>query len=50
MKRNRSSVTGLAVFAAALALPVAVAVVRRLRSGDYTNSPEFRAIVGDYLI
>jgi hypothetical protein len=25
-------------------------VVRRLRSGDYTNSPEFRAIVGDYLI
>ena len=50
MKRNRASVTGLAVVTAALALPVAVAVLRRLRSDDYTTSAEFRAIVGDYLI
>ena len=50
MKRNRSGVTGLAVIAAALALPVAWTVARRLRAGNYTTSPEFRAIVGDYLI
>jgi hypothetical protein len=50
MKRNRSGVTGLAVIAAALALPLALTLLRRMRDGDYTTSPEFRAIVGDYLI
>ena len=50
MKHNNSRFTGLAVVAAALAVPVAVTMLLRLRSGDYTTSPEFRAIVGDYLI
>jgi hypothetical protein len=50
MKRNRSGITGLAVIAAALALPVALTVMRRMRVGNYTKSPEYRAIVGDYLI
>jgi hypothetical protein len=37
------------VIAAAVVLPVAVSVYRRGR-GDYTRSPEFRALVGDFLI
>ena len=50
MKRSKTRFTGLAVIAAVLALPIAVSMLLRLRSGDYTTSPEFRAIVGDYLI
>ena len=38
-----------AVFAAAVAVPVAVAY-RRSRPSDYTRSREFKALVGDYLI
>ena len=48
MKRHRGGF-GLALLAAAVALPVVVSVYRR-RPGDYTRSPEFRALVGDYLI
>jgi hypothetical protein len=49
MRPTRSDIARLAVIAAALALPLAVTALRRGR-GDYTKSPEFRAITGDYLI
>jgi hypothetical protein len=50
MNRHRTGIAGLAVIAAAVALPVVVSAYRRGRFGDYTRSPEFRALVGDYLI
>ena len=50
MKRHRGGIAGLAVIAAAVALPVVVTAYKRSRSGDYTRTAEFRAIVGDYLI
>jgi hypothetical protein len=50
VRRHRSGITGWAVIAAAVVLPVAVSVYRRGRLADYTRSPEFRAIVGDFLI
>ena len=50
MKRNRSGITSFAVIAAAVVLPVALSAYRRGRYGDYTRSPEFRALVGDFLI
>ena len=49
MRPTRTDIARLAVIAAALALPIAVTALRRGR-GDYTKSPEFRAIAGDYLI
>jgi hypothetical protein len=49
MKRHRSGIAGLAVLAAVAALPVVVSAIRRSR-GDYTKSPEFRALIGDFLI
>ena len=48
MKRHRGGL-GLAVIAAAVMVPVVVSAYRR-RPGDYTRSPAFRAIVGDFLI
>ena len=48
MKRHRGGL-GQAVIAAAVMLPVDVSAYRR-RPGDYPRSPEFRAIVGDFLI
>jgi hypothetical protein len=48
VKRHRGGL-GLAVIAAAVVLPVVVSAYRR-RAGDYTRLPEFRAIVGDYLM
>lgn len=39
-----------AVFAAAVAVPVAVSAYRLSRPADYTRSREFKALVGDYLI
>ena len=50
MKRHRSGITSFAVIAAAVVLPVALTAYRRGRYGDYTRSPEFRALVGDFLI
>ena len=50
MRRHRSGITGLAVIAAAVVLPVALSAYRRGRMGDYTRSPEFRALVGDFLL
>jgi hypothetical protein len=50
VRRHRGGIAGLAVIAAAVALPVMVSAYRRARYGDYTSSPEFRALVGDYLI
>ena len=49
MRPTRTDMTRLAVIAAALALPIALTALRRGR-GNYTTSPEFRAITGDYLI
>ncbi len=49
MKRHRSGIAGLAVLAAFAALPVVLSAYRRGRR-DYTKTPEFRALVGDYLI
>lgn len=49
MKRHHAGIARLAVIAAAVALPVVVSAYRRGR-GDYTKSPEFRALVGDFLI
>jgi len=50
VKRNRSGITSFAVIAAAVMLPVALSAYRRGRFADYTRSPEFRALVGDFLI
>ena len=50
MKRHRGGIAGLAVLAAAVAVPVMFSAYRRNRCGDYTRAAEFRAIVGDYLI
>ncbi len=49
MKRHRNGIAGLAVLAAVAALPLVVTAYRRGR-GNYTKTPEFRALVGDYLI
>ena len=49
MKRHRTGIAGLAVLAAVAAVPVVLTALRRGR-GNYTTSPEFRALVGDYLI
>ena len=46
--RRRPRGLGLIVLAAVV-VPVAVTAYRR-RPTDYTRCPEFRAIVGDYLI
>lgn len=48
MKRQ-PSIARLAIVAA-LAMPVVLSAYRRGRRRDYTRSPEFRAIVGDFLI
>lgn len=50
MKRHRSGITGLAMIAAAVVVPVALSAYRRGRMGDYTRSPQFRALVGDFLL
>jgi hypothetical protein len=50
VKRNRSGITSLAVIAAAVVLPVALSAYRRARFADYTRSPEFRALIDDFLI
>jgi len=50
VKRHRSGITSFAVIAAAVMLPVALTAYRRGRHANYTRSPEFRALVGDYLI
>ena len=50
MKRHRSGITSFAMIAAAVVLPVALSAYRRARSANYTRSPEFRALVGDFLI
>jgi hypothetical protein len=50
VKRHRGGIAGLAVLAAAVAVPVMFSAYRRNRCGDYTRAAEFRAIVGDYLI
>jgi hypothetical protein len=49
VKRHRSGIAGLAVLAAVAALPVVVSAYRRARR-DYTQTPEFRALIGDYVI
>lgn len=49
MNRHRTGIAGLAVLAAVAALPVVVSVYRRGR-GNYTRTPEFRALIGDYVI
>ena len=49
MRRQRG-LAGVAAIAI-VALPVLLlSAYRRGRSGDYTRTPEFRAIVGDFLI
>jgi hypothetical protein len=50
VKRNRSGIRSLAVIAAAVVLPVALSAYRRGRIANYTRSPEFRALVDDFLI
>jgi hypothetical protein len=47
--KRQPSMARLAIFAA-LAMPVVLSAYRRGRSRDYTRSPEFRSIVGDFLI
>ncbi len=46
---NRRSVTAAAVIAV-VAIPVTFAAYLRTRPRDYTRSPEFRALVGDFVI
>ncbi len=38
------------MIAAAVVVPVALSAYRRGRMGDYTRSPQFRALVGDFLL
>jgi hypothetical protein len=47
MRRNRT-LGGLAVIATAIAVPMLVFL--RTRPRDYTETREFRRLVGDYLI
>lgn len=45
-RRSVAAATMIAV----VAIPVTVAAYLRTRPRDYTRSPEFRALVGDFVI
>jgi hypothetical protein len=48
--RRHPTISGLAMIATAVAVPVLVSVYRRSRTRDYTRTREFRALVDDYVI